>query len=238
MKRKSLTIVILFISFLSYCQTSIDNKGKIIKYLDFVNNSMKGGSVSEALQSVSEFIPNNNIKLNYLLQNGTYWHSISNEDVGLFLDIKGVGEFNITTYIIALDKDLQKKDNILSVKTLLIFSNDFSSDEKLDELKWKIADIVDNYVKNKCLTGLFNQKDLNNVIRGGTEFKLINSFEIINPKYTIGYKDNGNANNLDCESWYAQLDLGFENKNSTKNDNKNQVFIIDFENKLRRMLIK
>lgn len=236
MKRKSLTIVILFISFLSYCQISIDNKGKVIKYLDFVNNSMKGGSVSEALQSVSEFIPNNNIKLNYFEQNGTYWHSISNEDMGLFLDIKGVGEFNITTYIIALDKDLQKKDNILSVKTLLIFSNEFSSDEKLDELKWKIADIVDNYVKNKCLTGLFNQKDLNNVIRGGTEFKLINSFEIINPKYTIGYKENGNSNNLDCESWYAQLDLGFENKNSTKNEN--QVFIIDFENKIIRMFVK
>lgn len=108
----------------------------------------------------------------------------------------------------------------------------------MDELKWKIADIVDNYAKNKCLTGLFNQKDLSNVIRGGTEFKLINSFEIINPKYTIGYKENANANNLDCESWYAQLDLGFENKNSTKNDDKYQVFIIEFENKLRRMLIK
>jgi len=225
---KKLLLVLLFVPLVCFGQNYFFsenpieiNEQRLYEYLDFVNNSLAGGSINQSLfqgkqalyatememfnQDGSAELVNEGEILNY------YVHTIHNKKVVSHLGLNGLGGVLIYTKIYSLDNNKNKPSNIFGVESFMLLQRKYSSYERVKELTNKLTNKIDKYYRNKYNMGLLNKNTSYgvSVLNGGGIVDELNNYKIMNFDIKIGTASSGKGIN---DGWSHILYINFEDR--------------------------
>ena len=264
MKKILLTLTLL-ISIVGFAQIQEPNSSKVIldeslridydktiDYLNFLNNTMKGISVAEAvteakrmanhesaikygMDGYSKLLENTTTNTKYIGKtNGQYLYVIENQRPNNYLGyfIEG-GNPVILIYIFSNDKDFYKKNTITKVNTRLLFQRKSDNNINLNQIQDNFETTLDNFYLNKCTTGLVNPKIGNQISSGRNTVDVMKSFDIIHSDMLEeGTFQNKQDCISDCESCMLNVTFGLATSGAEINEGWSKALHITIEDKL------